>query len=350
MVQLTPLGRYILAAGATPPPRTTFEQFLFVQPNFEVIAYRQGLSPQLVGRLGRFAWWAQIGAALELRLTRESILFGLDGGLTPQAMLDLLKRHSQRALPSGVVDALRTWATHRERVTYYSAATLLEFASAAERDLALESWPRDDADPAREPPIAVADRFLLIEDERAIPFDRFRMAGSRDYRRPPDVCVAVEADGVAMTLDPSRSDLMVDAELGRFADERPATGRSAEPARRRFVVTAASLRRGLERGLTTHDLADWYERRTGGEMPPAVRLILASVPSSSGVRAPALKAARMLVLTLPDTGLLDGLLQHPATSPWLGDRLGPTSVTISDDHLEPLRKTLKELGIALEGG
>jgi hypothetical protein len=349
VVQLTPLGRYILAAGSTPPPRTTFEQFLFVQPNFEVIAYRQGLSPQLVGRLGRFAWWAQIGAALELRLTRESILFGLDGGLTPQAMLDLLKRHSQRALPSGVVDAVRTWATHRERVTYYAAATLLEFASAAERDLALESWPRDDADPDREPPIAVADRFLLMEDERAIPFDRFRMAGSRDYRRPPDVCVTVEADGVAMTLDPSRSDLMVDAELGRFADERPAPARSSEPARRRFVVTAASLRRGLERGLTTHDLVDWYARRTGGEMPPAVRLILASVPSSSGARVPPLKAARMLVLTLPDAGLLDGLLQHPATSPWLGDRLGPTSVTIADDHLEPLRKTLKELGIALDG-
>ena len=80
-------------------------------------------------------------------------------------------------------------------------------------------------------------------------------------------------------------------------------------------------------------------------MPPAVRLILASVPSSSGTRAPALKAARMLVLTLPDAGLLDGLLQHPATSPWLGDRLGPTSVTIADDQLEPLRKTLKELGM-----
>jgi hypothetical protein len=344
VVQLTPLGRYVLAAGPTPPPRPTFEQFLFVQPNFEVIAYRQGLTPQLVGRLGRFAWWAQVGAALELRLTRESILFGLEGGLTPQAMLELLRRHSQRALPSGVVDALRTWATHRERVTYYAAATLLEFGSGAERDLALESWPRDDADANREPPIAVADRFLLMEDERAIPFDRFRMAGSRDYRRPPDVCVSVEPDGVSMALDPSRSDLIVDAELGRFADERPAPARAAEPARRRFVVTAASLRRGLERGLTPQDLADWYERRTGGEVPPAVRLLLAP----AGSRGPTLKAARMLVLTLPDAGLLDGLLQHPATRPWLGDRLGPTAVAISDDHVEPLHKTLKELGITLD--
>ena len=45
VVQLTPLGRYVLAMGPPPPPRPAFEHFLFVQPNLEVIAYRQGLTP-----------------------------------------------------------------------------------------------------------------------------------------------------------------------------------------------------------------------------------------------------------------------------------------------------------------
>jgi hypothetical protein len=36
----------------------------------------------------------------------------------------------------------------------------------------------------------------------------------------------------------------------------------------------------------------------------------------------------MLVLTLPNPEFLDGLLQHPATSPWPGDRLGPTAVVV----------------------
>jgi hypothetical protein len=341
VVQLTPLGRYILAAGPTPPPRPAFEQFLFVQPNFEVIAYRQGLTPQLVGRLSRFVWWTQIGAAMELRLTRESVVLGLDGGLTAESMLEVLTRHSQRALPAGVVDAVRTWSTRRERVTYYAAATLMEFGSRDERDAAMESWPAGDAH--REPPIGVADRFLLV-DERTIPFDRFRQVSARDYRRPPEACMLVEPDGVSMALDPARSDLLIDAELARFADELPAHGRAVEPARRRFVVTSASLRRGLDRGLTPQDLADWYARRTGGDIPPAVRLLL----TPTGSRVPTLKAARMLVLTLPNPELLDGLLQHPATSPWLGDRLGPTAVAIADDHLEPLRKTLKELGIGVK--
>lgn len=365
-VQLTPLGRYVLAAGPTPPPRPTFEQFLFVQPNFEVIAYRQGLNPLLVGRLSRFAWWSQIGAALELRLTRESVVLGLDSGLTADAMLEILTRHGQRALPAGVADAVRTWATRRERVTYYAAATLIEFASSADRDAALAAWPSasgsGDSRPGRErdrnhePPAAVGDRFLLVDDEQTIPFDRFRMAGSRDYRRPPESCMAVEPDGVSMVLDPARSDLLIDAELARFADEHPTAGKgaggdsasAADTIRRRFVVSAASLRRGLDRGLTPQDLADWYLRRSGGEIPPAVRLLLTAVPSPMAPRVPRLKAARMRVLTLPGPALLDGLLQHPATSPWLGERLGPSAVVIPDEHLDSLRKALDGLGLAID--
>ncbi len=72
-------------------------------------------------------------------------MLGLEGGLTPESMIETLARHTQRPLPAGVVDAVRTWATRRERVTYYAAATLIEFGSAAERDQALETWPRDDA-------------------------------------------------------------------------------------------------------------------------------------------------------------------------------------------------------------
>src|SRR5262249_17858244 len=160
------------------------------QPNYEVIAYRQGLTPPLVGRLSRFVRWSQIGAALELKLTRESVLLGLDGGLTAESMLETLSRHSQKPVPPVVVDAVRTWASRRERVTYYAAATLMEFGSRAERDQALKSWPESDS----EPPTAVADRFLLVGDERTIPFDRFRLTGARDYRRPPEVCVTIDAD------------------------------------------------------------------------------------------------------------------------------------------------------------
>jgi hypothetical protein len=56
---------------------------------------------------------------------------------------------------------------------------------------------------------------------------------------------------------------------------------------------------------------------------------------------------RIVVLNLPSSELLDGMVQHPATSPLLGERLGPTAVTVADDQLGPLRKALKGLGIDL---
>jgi hypothetical protein len=346
VVQLSPLGRYCLALGPAPPPRATVEQFLFVQPNFEVIAYRQGLTPQLVGRLSQFAWWHQLDAALGLRLSRESIVHGLERGLTPEAMLETLKRHSARALPPGVIDAVTNWATRRERVTYYAAATLIEFGSTRERDSALESWP-DDRGGA---PLGVADRFVLVDDERAVPFDRLRLTSSRDYRRKAEVCVTVESDGVSLTLDPARADLTVDAELSRFADlqatPQPASAAAPDRAPRRFVASPASLRRAMSHGMSPTQLTEWFQRRTGGPISAAMKLLLLSRLS----RVPPLKVARRAILNLPSAELVDGLLQHPATSPFLGERLGPACVAIPDEHLAPLQQALNELGIHLELG
>ena len=45
--------------------------------------------------------------------------------------------------------------------------------------------------------------------------------------------MTVEPDGVSMALDPARSDLLVDAELGRFADELPAVAAGRDGPRSR---------------------------------------------------------------------------------------------------------------------
>ena len=128
-------------------------------------------------------------------------------------------KHSARPLPAGVAEALRTWAGRRDRVTYHASATLVEFANARGARGRLRLCSDDRPRPVA--PVRIGDRLLLVEDESSIPFTRFRMAGSRDYRRPAETCVDVEGDGVTLSLDLGRSDLLVDAELARFADERP---------------------------------------------------------------------------------------------------------------------------------
>jgi hypothetical protein len=344
VVQLTPLGRYVLALGPPPPPRPAFEQFLFVQPNLEMIAYRQGLTAPLVGRLSRFAWWTKIGAALEMKLTQESVVFGLEGGLKPPQMLEILARHSQRALPSLVADAIERWASRRDRITFYTAATLIEFGSNQERDQAQSLWSQDDPDAL----VAVADRFLLVENALKVPTDKIRTSGSRDYRHPPEKCVSIEPDGVTLVLDPTRSDLLIDPELARIADELPRANHprtlDSGPAARRYEVSTASIARATDLGVTPAQISDWFVRRTGGAPSPAIKLLLGSVSGSPRT----LKACRTLVLHVPSAELLDGLLQHPATRRFLGDRLGPTAVTMDDQHSEPLRAVLKELGVELD--
>ena len=339
-VQLTSLGRYILALGPPPEPRPSFEQFLFVQPNFEMIAYRQGLNPMLIGQFSRFARWSQIGAALELKLTPETIYRGLEGGLTSGDILDRLTRHVSRPLPAGVAEALRTWAGRRERVTFHASATLIEFASSEDLERALALWPETD----RVAPIRISERLLLVEDEAAIPFGRFRMTGSREYRRPPETCVEVEPDGVTLTLDLARSDLLVDAELIRFADEQarePSQGPPGHP-RRRFRVSAESVARALENGQGPAWLARWFEQRTGGEIPPAIGLLL----HAANRPGPAFSTERRLVLQATTSALVDGLLQHPDTRSYLGERLGPTAVVVPDDLLPSLQRALERLGLA----
>ncbi|WP_165065331.1 helicase-associated domain-containing protein [Paludisphaera rhizosphaerae] len=344
VVQLTALGRYVLAMGPPPPARPTFEHFLFVQPNLEVIAYRQGLTPPLIGRLSQFAWWFKIGAAVELRLTQESITMGLEWGLSPHQIQETLARHSQRVLPSAVKDAVDRWADRREQVTFYSSATLIEFNGAAERDQAIASWTAEGL--ARRPFVPVGDRFILVENPQEVPTSRISTTASRDYRLPPERCVTVEADGVTLTLDPARSDLLVEAELSRFADEErnpPSPGRGV--SRRRFSVTATTLGRAAEAGLTPVLLADWFLRRTGEAPTPAVRLMMR--PTEAKGRRP-WPARRLLVLTAPSAELLDGIMQHPETGPLLSERLGPVSVVVSDDQLDRLRIALQRFGVEFE--
>lgn len=343
-VQLSPLGRYVLSVGPSPTPPALFEQFLFVQPNFEIIAYRQGLSPRLIGRLSRFAWWTKIGSALELAISRESVVQGLELGETAATMIETLAKHSHRPMPASVADAVSSWSARREQVTLHESATLIEFATELERDQAAEQWPTQSG----QAPVAVADRFLLVEDERTVPFDRLRLTSTRDYRQPPGVCFTVLPDGLTVVLDPSRSDLLALAEIGRFAErvlhEVAASESFRPPDPPRFLITQASLKSALERGLSPRQIIQWFERRAGTTAPPAVTLLLAAIDGKS----PPIRARRLIVIELPTAELLDGLFQHPATAGALGERLGPTTAEVPGNQIDGLTKTLRALGLRIE--
>ena len=219
-------GAHVLRLGPPPSPREGFEKFLYVQPNYEVIAYRQGLT-----RARSAAWRDSRGSRRRRRLGIEADAgVGLSriGRRLERRRSDGVSRHGSKALSISVVDAIRTWSERRERLTYHANATLIEFAAAEDLEQALLAW--EESTPEDQKPTKINDRMLLAADERSIPFGRFRQIRARDYRRDPEVCVTVEEDGVTLLLDPERTDLFIDAELGRFAEELPPE--KADAARR----------------------------------------------------------------------------------------------------------------------
>lgn len=325
-VRLGNWGRGVLGLAPMPTP-SHYPRTLLVQPNLEIIAYRQGLTPELIGQLSRFCTWKSLGAACTLQLGPESVYQGLETGLSHDDILRLLQQHAVRELPPSVLEALKTWAAKHERVTVYASATLLEFPTAEDLQAAV----------ARGVPVVLlGDRVALVEREADLDYRQFRLLGTRDYGLPADRCVSIGEDGVTLSVDLARSDLLLESELQRFAEPE---AKVEKDGRRIYRLTPSSLQRARRDGLSVETLEEWFARRTGSGMPPAVRLFLA------GTEASGLRVTSLLVLQTPTPLLADGLMQWPDSRRLIRERLGPTALAVDETHLPTLLELLRSLGI-----
>jgi hypothetical protein len=335
LVRLSDVGRWLLGL-AEMPKLVAFPQTLTVQPNLEIIAYRQGLTPGLVGQLSQFATWKNLGAACLLQLNADSVYRALQSGMTFAQIVQVLEKHGMRGLPATVVDSLRTWADKRERIAVYPSATLFEFATADDHNDALARGL---------PAVRLNDRLAVVPGENGIDFRHFRLTGTRDYGLPPEKCVEVEADGVTLGIDLSRSDLLVETELRRFAEPLDGDGPPRRPGatdRRYYRMTLASLGAGRETGLSVRVLEEWFVQRTGTPLSPAGRLLLTANQLGPAALRP------QLVLHVPAPEVAEGLLQWPSTRGLIEERLGPTTLVVTEENAAELRQRLRTLGLAIE--
>jgi hypothetical protein len=327
LVRLTPLARWLLHLGEAPAPAPVYSQTLLIQPNLEIVAFRQGLSPGLILKLTRFATWKSLGAACTLQLEPETVYRALEMGQTFETLRMTLEQHGTRAVPTAVLDSLRTWSNKRDRITVYPSATLLEFATADDLTEALARGL---------PGVRIAETLAVVASEDDIDFKNFRLTGTRDYALPPERCVTLESDGVTLTVDLSRSDLLLETELPRFAE--PING-SSGPTQRQYRLTPASLGSARSGGLQLATLETWFQQRCGQPLSAAARMLLI------GSQLPPSKFQRLLILQVANTDLADGLLQWPATRGLIAARLGPTALVVSDEQMPQLRERLREAGL-----
>jgi hypothetical protein len=341
LVRLSEVGRWLLGM-AEAPHMQSYPQTLVVQPNLEIIAYRQGLTPALIAQLSRIADWKSLGAACLLQLGPASVYRALQSGQSFEQMLQTLERHCMRGLPSTIVDSLRTWADKRERIAVYPSATLFEFASADDLAEALTRGL---------PATRLNERLAVVAGESAIDFRHFRLTGTRDYALPPEKCVEVEEDGVTLSIDLSRSDLLVETEVRRFAELRensnhlplaPRGGEIAAERRRQYGLSLTSLAAGRNSGFGLRALEEWFLQRTGKPLSAAARLLSTAGQLSPGSLRP------KLVLNVASAETADGLLQWPGTRALIEERLGPTTLAIAEENAAALREQLHSLGINVE--
>jgi hypothetical protein len=232
-----------------------------------------------------------------------------------------------KALPPTVLDSLRTWSNKRERIMVYPAAALFEFASEAELN---------DAVARGLPAQRLTDRIAVVASESDIDYRHFRLTGTRDYCLPPEQCVEVEADGVTLNVDLVRSDLLLEIEVQRFAEN---AARPGPPGRRVYRLTPASLVTARQQGVTPAFLARWFEQRTGQPLPPSARLLL------TAAETPPPELRRQTILHVADPEIADGLQQWPPTAALVQMRIGPTAIVVAEADVEMLAQHLRELGI-----
>jgi hypothetical protein len=285
------------------------------------------LTPELLARLTRFARWKTLGAACSMQFEPETVYAALEAGETFETIVQTLQRHGIKPPPVPVLDSLRTWSQKRERITVYPAALILEFLSPADLEDAL----------ARGVPAErVGPQLAVIPRESDIDYRHFRLISNRDYTLPPEKCVGVGDDGITLRVDLNRSDLLLESELRRFADEVEAAG-----SVRVFRLTPASMQRGRDTGLDLDDLQAWFLARCDRPLPPAARLLLL------GPNSPPAAARRLTVVGVADAETADGLMQWPETRGLIVERLGPTALVVAEEQLPELRAKLRELGMEL---
>lgn len=330
LIRLSPLGRWALSFSDEPPAVATFKQTLLVQPNLEILAYRQGLTPELIATLSKIATWKTLGAACTLQLEPHSVYRALEMGESLTSIVQMLEGHGTKALPSAVLDSLKTWSSKRERISIYSAGAIFEFASPADMNEAIARGL---------PAVRLTDRLAIVASEGDIEFKHFRLTGTRDYNLPPERCVEVEPDGVTLSVDLVRSDLLLDTELQRFAELVPPTDAMTRANRCAYRITPASILAARQHNVMLTYLQTWFAQRTGLPISAAALLLM------TGIDAGPVELRRQLVIHVANEHLADGLAQWPATRPFIRARLGPTTLVIQEQDVAALTDHLKEIGV-----
>lgn len=302
-----------------------------VQPNFDIIAYLDRMSPAALAFLARVAERKPSDGGVGIyRLTRESVYAALEAGLTLPTLLAELEDGARQPLPATLQRALSDWAARRERISLHLSADVLEFQDQAARDEAL----------SRQPGLGmpIGTQFILVSPVG--PKRTLTGVETIDYRKPPIPCLLVVETG-EITVDSTRSDFLVRGELSNWADEQGGD-------RNRWRVTAKSVARAAQGGWTAEKIIQNLQQRSRGPVPPLLDVAIRGWARKRQTRAGA-GLAKELILQLATRAAAEAVAGSALFKPHLGARLGERTFLVRTASLKPLRALLDEYGLSPDG-
>lgn len=129
-VAFTPCGRAVLGNRSWAEEGLWAERFI-VQPNYEMIVPRT-LNLAVRDELERLTDLVAVDRALTYRISKESIYRAGDDGMSGEAIVAFLRRHSEKPVPQNVEYSIREWGAHYGQVYFLDAFLLMT----ADADLA----------------------------------------------------------------------------------------------------------------------------------------------------------------------------------------------------------------------
>jgi len=242
---------------------------LVVQPNYELIVLDATTNLATLSRLDDFAERLTLDRAATYRLTRDSLVRGLDKGLAGADLLDFLERESRAPVPQNVRYSVEEWVRAFERIHVRRGAHLL----VAETSSELDRWFADEQigkllGERLSPTVALA-RSVRRETLESLLTKRGHEPRTVDYQRPRSGSVRVVQPDI-IDLDRRRDEPYVRYRLGQFASaESVAPGHDKHL---RFRISAESIQRSVNLGSPAQSIITYLEGISGGVLPAEMKL------------------------------------------------------------------------------
>jgi hypothetical protein len=117
----TPTGRALF--GSSPYPEEPFEQYVYVQSNFEVFV-PSTVGPRILWAVDAFAELHKQDQMMVFKLTRNSVYRALLLSHTPETIAKFLDEHSKSPVPQNVAYSIAHWGTSYGRIEFEEAILL----------------------------------------------------------------------------------------------------------------------------------------------------------------------------------------------------------------------------------